>query len=146
MWLCAWLVLLQLVCYISQILPATINSVTTPGIHGACLSEEERAVIRDDIHQQALSTLSSVYLPPCACGGPGLWTRIAHLNMSDPSQQCPSSWNLITTPVRGCVSSNSSGQSCDSAIFPTNGQLYSHVWKSGSLPAREPKCFVSLPN
>ena len=65
--------------------------------------------------------------PACSCGGAGqFWTRIAHLDMSDPSQQCPSSWNLITTPVRGCVSSIAAA-SCDSAIFPVHGLTYSRV-------------------
>ena len=32
-----------------------------------------------------------------------------------------------TTPVRGCVSSIAAGASCDSAIFPSNGQTFSRV-------------------
>ena len=47
------------------------------------------------------------------CGGPGLWRRIAHLDMSDPDQQCPSNWRLITTPVRACGCTSSA---CDSAV------------------------------
>ena len=46
--------------------------------------------------------------------------------MSNSSQPCPSSWNLITSPLRGCVPSTSDA-TCDSAIFPTNGQTYSRV-------------------
>ena len=35
--------------------------------------------------------------------GAGLWYRVAFLNMSDPSQQCPSAWRLVTTNgVRAC--------------------------------------------
>ena len=62
---------------------------------------------------------------PCRtpCGGPG-WRRIAHLNMSDPDQQCPSNWRLITTPVRACGRTSSA---CDSAVFPSNGASYSGV-------------------
>ena len=46
--------------------------------------------MRSEVHQQVLSLLNSEVIPalqsipPCACGGPGQWTRIAHLNMSDP--------------------------------------------------------------
>ena len=67
------------------------------------------------------------YSPPCSCGGPGEWTRIAFLNMTDPSQQCPTNWNLITSPVRACGRSSTGANTCDSAFFPSNGHSYSHV-------------------
>ena len=89
-----------------------------------CPSAEESTAIIEDIFDQVFAHFN-IPQPPCACGGPGQWTRIAHLNMSDPSQQCPSSWNLVTTPVRGCGQSASSG--CDSALFPSTGQSYSRV-------------------
>ena len=28
----------------------------------------------------------------CSCNNNGWWTRVAYLNMTDPSQQCPSAW------------------------------------------------------
>ena len=63
--------------------------------------------------------------PVCLCGGAGSWRRIAHLDMSDPNQQCPPNWNLITTSsVRAC---GGAGQTCVSAIFPSNGMSYSRV-------------------
>ena len=67
-------------------------------------------------------------IPSCACGESREWTRVAYVNMQDPSQQCPSSWNPFagSGAVRGCVSSIP-GSSCDSAIFPTNGRNYSRV-------------------
>ena len=64
--------------------------------------------------------------PPCSCGGAGQWTRIAHLDMSDPTQQCPINWQLTSSPVRGCGRSTNAA-ACDSAIFPTEGLSYSHV-------------------
>ena len=79
--------------------------------------------ITEDIFQQVESFVLSQY--NCPCGGPGQWTRIAHLDMSDPSQQCPSIWSLITTPVRGC--GRSGRRACDSVTFPSTGQSYSHV-------------------
>lgn len=51
---------------------------------------------------------------------------IAHLDMSDPNQQCPTNWNLVTTPIRACGRS-STVSACDSATFPSNGMSYSHV-------------------
>ena len=38
----------------------------------------------------------------CGCDGPSTWTRVAFLNMSDPNQDCPSNWNLYSSPVRAC--------------------------------------------
>ena len=141
-----YFLLLTVTCCLSQetsnySLPLEVSAITRQGRNGACPSTEMRAATRDAIQEEVLSLLNSkvipdlqsrpfrASLPSCSCGGAGLslWTRIAHLNMSDPSQQCPSSWNLTTTPVRGCVSSIASGGSCDSAIFPFNGQNYSRV-------------------
>ena len=66
--------------------------------------------------------------PPCSCGGPGDWTRIAFLNMTDLTQQCPTNWRLVTSPVRACGrSSAGEGGICDSAFFPSNSRSYTHV-------------------
>ena len=64
----------------------------------------------------------------CGCSGDstGGWARIAYLNTTDTSQQCPSAWRLITTPRRTCGRSTDAA-SCDSAIFPSNGIQYSNI-------------------
>ena len=50
--------------------------------------------------------------------GAGLWYRVAFLNMSDPSQQCPSAWRLVTTNgVRACGRPVSSGSSCQGMFY-----------------------------
>ena len=50
--------------------------------------------------------------------GAGLWYRVAFLNMSDPSQQCPSAWRLVTTNgVRACGRLASSGSSCPGTFY-----------------------------
>ena len=63
----------------------------------------------------------------CGCNGDstGGWARIAYLNTTDTSQQCPSAWRLITTPRRTCGRSIDVG--CDSVIFPSNGIQYSNI-------------------
>ena len=113
-------------CFGQKIIPQTVIS---QGHDGVCPSAEESAAIREQISKQVLSLLNisseSPDQPPCPCGGPGQWTRIAHLDMSDPSQQCPSNWNLVTTPVRGCGKSTTSG--CNSVTFSSTGQSYSRV-------------------
>ncbi len=110
--------------------PLQLAAVIAKSANGTCPSAAMRGEIHRDIQDQVESLLRDEVIPslrsrpPCACGGPGEWTRIAHLNMSDPSQQCPSNWTLITTPVRGCGRSSSG---CNSAIFPSQGQSYSRV-------------------
>ena len=74
--------------------------ITTP-VNGTCPSAAMREATRQSIQEQVESILAPSQ-PPCPCGSPGPWTRIVHLNMSDISQQCPSNWNLISAPVRGC--------------------------------------------
>ena len=62
----------------------------------------------------------------CGCSSTRGWARVANLDASNTSQQCPSAWRLITTPKRTC--GRARGDSgCDSAMFPTNGMRYSHV-------------------
>ena len=63
----------------------------------------------------------------CGCNSTGGWTRVANLNMSDPSQQCPGEWILNTyssEPRRLC---GRAGSSCYSATYSTYGISYSHV-------------------
>ena len=62
--------------------------------------------------------------PEC---GDGLWYRVAYLNMTDPSQQCPSTWRLYNdSGVRACRRPVTSGASC-AATFYTTGRQYSKV-------------------
>ena len=65
----------------------------------------------------------------CGCSSIGGWTRVANLNMSDPSQQCPGEWMLqtySTAPTRLCGKGVvSSG--CLSATYSTYGINYTQV-------------------
>jgi len=66
----------------------------------------------------------------CACSRTGGWTRVARLNMSDPSQQCPHEWTLQTytsEPRRLCGWGNHRASSCLSTIYNTYGISYNHV-------------------
>ena len=65
-------------------------------------------------------------LPQCPCISGG-GTRIANLDMTDPNQQCPPAWTLITSPVRTCGRTSTGSNTCDSVIFPVNGATYSRV-------------------
>ena len=63
-----------------------------------------------------------------SCGGSIGWRRVVYLNMSDPSQQCPSVWQEITTPHRVCGRRhNSSGGDCQGLTYTTGNRQYDKV-------------------
>ena len=47
--------------------------------------------------------------------------------MSDPSQQCPSVWQEITTPHRVCGRRSTTGGSCEGLNYPTGSEQYNQV-------------------
>uniref|UniRef100_A0A1X7VGI8 Fibrinogen C-terminal domain-containing protein n=1 Tax=Amphimedon queenslandica TaxID=400682 RepID=A0A1X7VGI8_AMPQE len=62
------------------------------------------------------------------CGSGGGWTRLAYLDMSDSTENCPSGFRLYQSGgVRACGRATSSGGSCVSVQFPSNGISYSQV-------------------
>ena len=71
--------------------------------------------------------LQSTDMEPQSNCGPGLWYQVAHLNMSDPSQQCPSAWREYNTSgVRVCGRPTTSTGSCVTKYYFTSHQ-YSRV-------------------
>ena len=60
------------------------------------------------------------------CNSIGGWTRVAYLNMTDPTHQCPRAWREITSPIRTC-GRGADTQDFESVIFSTNGIQYSNV-------------------
>ncbi|XP_019850551.1 PREDICTED: uncharacterized protein LOC109581152 [Amphimedon queenslandica] len=62
------------------------------------------------------------------CGSGGGWTRLAYLNMTDSTENCPSGFRLYQSGgVRACGRVTSSEGSCVSVEFPSNGISYSQV-------------------
>ena len=60
------------------------------------------------------------------CGTRGGWMRVAHLDMTQPNQQCPSGFSLITSSSkRLCGRPGPAG--CVSVKFSTNGIAYNKV-------------------
>ena len=62
--------------------------------------------------------------------GSGLWYRVASLNMSDPSQQCPSTWREYNTSghgVRACGRPFNLEGSCAVTDYSHVGRQYSRV-------------------
>ena len=61
------------------------------------------------------------------CGGSG-WRRVAFLNMTDPTQQCPDSWREYgQDSVRACGRQESGVASCSSVEYSPDGLEYTHV-------------------
>ena len=107
---------------------ATLRPVILPGgCNDTCPSQEEKDAAQQNIRNVA-SSMISIYIHEAIgvptliseCGGDKLWYRVAYLNMSDPSQQCPISWREINVNgTRGCRRPNSSGPSCPATLYST---------------------------
>uniref|UniRef100_A0A1X7UP00 Fibrinogen C-terminal domain-containing protein n=1 Tax=Amphimedon queenslandica TaxID=400682 RepID=A0A1X7UP00_AMPQE len=62
------------------------------------------------------------------CGSRGGWTRLAYLNMSDSTVNCPSGFRLYQSGgVRACGRPVTSIGGCVSVQFPSNGISYSQI-------------------
>ena len=93
-----------------------------------CHSEEQRQRLRNEVDNATLSLLRESVVPLLqgySCGGSG-WRRVAYLNMSEPSQQCPSVWREYTTPHRVCGRRSSTG-SCEGVNYTTGSEQYDQV-------------------
>ncbi len=72
----------------------------------------------------------------CSSASVGGWSRVAYLNMTDPTHQCPPAWREITTPVRTCGRTNETVSNsddtvgsggCSSVSFSTCNIPFSHI-------------------
>ena len=90
--------------------------------------------IRNEIHEEIIPLLNPDKYR-YTCGGTDGWARIAYLNMSDSSHECPGELRETTRSVgrlcgRGLPGNNDvdTGRNiCKSAMFPSNGTRYSSV-------------------
>ena len=94
---------------------SVLNVKLIPGPPDSCQSREQLAAVDaaiQSIHQTRDEILSTLHLQ---CGSV-VWTRAAYLNMSDPSQQCPTSWRLYSANgVRKLVDVQSPHQQLEDA-------------------------------
>ena len=97
-----------------------------------CPSQRDRDAARQNLQGAASSVIQQIVnknndvIARC---GPGQWYRVAYLNMSDPTQQCPPSLRLYSANgIRACGRPSSVGAfSCSSLIFSDDGRQYSKV-------------------
>ena len=65
------------------------------------------------------------------CNSAGGWTRVAYLDMTDPTHQCPAAWREITEQKRTCGRTNDTlipkRGGCSTVTFNSNGITYSRV-------------------
>ena len=89
----------------------------------ACLLDTSESMsVREMLKSEVLAAVkSSMQISKC---GEGLWHKIAHLNMSDPNEHCPSVWKEYTAPVRTCGRQVSSVWSCPSNTYSSYGYKY----------------------
>ena len=101
------------------IIPAeTHNSNSCPT---AKLLNENLELIRNCVSSSLVNYSALEYY----CGK-GLWHRIAHLNMTDPSQQCPSNWREYHDIASGIRACGRFGIGCPGVFYPVSHQ-YSRV-------------------
>ena len=94
-----------------------------------CPSETRRGITRNEVKNATQSLLRESVVPllqlqTFSCGGSTGWRRVAYLNMSDSSQQCPSTWREYTTPHRVC-GRRSTG--CEGLNYTTGSEQYNQV-------------------
>ena len=92
-----------------------------------CPSEEQQEIARNKVKIATRRLLRESVIPNLHnlfCDGSTGWRPIAYLNMSDPSQQCPSAWKEIPTPHRVC--GRQSGN-CEGVTYTTGNEQYDQV-------------------
>ena len=110
----------------STTFPLTYSSLVFQGDgNQTCPSEEQQERVRNAVKngtrrllRESVTSFQQGYT--YFCGDSAGWKRVAYLDMSDPSQQCPSVWQEITTPFRVC--GRSSSGSCEGITYMTGGE------------------------
>ena len=112
---------------------ADVNSVVTIARNGTafvCPSLEKRGAALQQIRASIQTVIQNHTDPSLETNlncGDGLWKRVGYLNMSDPSQQCPSAWREYNSNgVRACGRPESESGSCPATVYST-GRQYNRV-------------------
>ena len=92
------------------------------GDGGGCALKEERQRALDEIHQTVESLLENY-----TCNGTPGWRRVAFINMTDTSYNCPTGLSLTSYSKRTCGRSHTNSGECSSTTFIVGGLPYSRV-------------------
>ena len=90
------------------------NSEATSGLYWLTTGDEESVYI-----QQVYCDMEAWH-----CGVKGGWMRVAYINMNQTGEECPSPFQLVTSPKRLC---GRSGSGCYSNTFSTHNISYNKV-------------------
>ena len=93
-----------------------------------CPPMEDRERARNEIHQitnSAIIAITTGHIHTCN-GTPG-WRRVAFINMTDTSYNCPTGLNLTSYSKRTCGRSHKPLGGCSSTTFSVGGLPYSRV-------------------
>ena len=93
-----------------------------------CPSMEDRETTRDELYQIANSVIKATVTGPIhTCNGTPGWRRVAFINMTDTSYNCPTGLNLTSYSKRTCGRSHTTHGGCSSTTFSVGGLPYSRV-------------------
>ena len=93
-----------------------------------CASVVEREKARNEIHQIANSAiLATTGHQLHTCNGTPGWRRVAFINMTDTSYNCPTGLSLTSYSKRTCGRSHTTYRGCSSTTFSVGGLPYSRV-------------------
>ena len=106
--------------YGQQSIPPFVIINESVGQSGSCPAKEQLEMSRQLITSEIVDILKSSVIPEC---GDGRWYRVAHLNMSDPTQRCPSAWREYSTNgTRACGRPRTFRSNCAAAFYSTTDQ------------------------
>ena len=94
-----------------------------------CASMEDRERARNEIHQIANSAILAAIATGHihTCNGTSGWRRVAFINVTDTSYNCPTGLNLTSYSKRTCGRSHTTQRGYSSTIFSVGGLPYSRV-------------------
>ena len=126
-WLVIYLLAASQLSAVAQIQWNINSKVIVSSGSNQCPLQAERKTAVEEITNDVMDVLQLPYSVLHQCGD-GLWCRVAYLNMSDPSQQCPSAWREYNTGgVRACGRPVSNSASCPGTLYVTSRQQYNRV-------------------
>ena len=116
---------------------SVIESQSNSALKG-CPPAEEIQAARDSLKAAVHDILQHV-IPMC---GHGLWHRVAFLNMSDPTQQCPSAWGVYSSNgTRTCA--RPTNNLCPGVAYSVNHQYSKVCGRIIGYQVGSPDVFVS---